>query len=114
MDPSNRPSRTSAHTRCRRGTERELDAKQIEAIKKLYGFDKPPLERYLLTVGNFVRFKFGTSFESNKDVWSLIKEKLPVSISIGGWSFLVSYLLSIPLGVAKAVREARASMPYPP
>ena len=83
----------------------ELDAKQIEAIKKLYGFDKPPLERYLLTVGNFVRFKFGTSFESNKDVWSLIKEKLPVSISIGGWSFLVSYLLSIPLGVAKAVRE---------
>ena len=87
------------------GHGRELDPKQIEAIKKLYGFDKPPLERYLATLGNFARFEFGTSFQGNKDVWELIKEKLPVSISLGVWSFLVSYLLSIPLGVAKAVRE---------
>ena len=87
------------------GHGRELDPKQIEAIKKLYGFDKPPLERYLATVGNFARFEFGTSFQGNKDVWELIKEKLPVSVSLGVWSFLVSYLLSIPLGVAKAVRE---------
>jgi microcin C transport system permease protein len=82
-----------------------LDAKQIEAIKKLYGFDKPPLERYWLTVTSFARFEFGKSFQSNKDVWTLIKEKLPVSISLGIWSFLATYLLSIPLGVAKAVRE---------
>jgi microcin C transport system permease protein len=82
-----------------------LDPKQIEAIKKLYGFDKPPLERYLITVSAFARFQFGKSFQSNQDVWSLIKQKLPVSISLGIWSFLAAYLLSIPLGVAKAVRD---------
>jgi microcin C transport system permease protein len=87
------------------GHVNELDPRQIEAIKKLYGFDKPPLERYVSTINNFLRFEFGTSFQSNKEVWSLIKEKLPVSLSLGVWSFLVSYLLSIPLGVAKAVRE---------
>ena len=83
----------------------ELDAVQIEAIKKLYGFDKPPLERFWLTVSSFARFDFGTSFQSNQDVWTLIKSKLPVSISLGLWSFLAAYLLSVPLGVAKAVRE---------
>jgi microcin C transport system permease protein len=83
----------------------ELDPKQIEAIKKLYGFDKPPLERYLTTVSNFARFEFGSSFQGHRDVWDLIKEKLPVSMSLGLWSFLISYLLSIPLGVAKAIRE---------
>jgi microcin C transport system permease protein len=83
----------------------ELDAVQIEAIKKLYGFDKPPLERFWLTVSSFARFDFGTSFQSNQDVWTLIKSKLPVSISLGLWSFLAGYLLSVPLGVAKAVRE---------
>jgi microcin C transport system permease protein len=83
----------------------ELDAAQVEAIKKLYGFDKPPLERFWLTVTSFARFEFGTSFQNNKDVWTLIKEKLPVSISLGLWSFLAAYLLSIPLGVAKAMRE---------
>ena len=82
-----------------------LDAVQVEAIKKLYGFDKPPLERFWLTMSSFARFEFGTSFQSNKDVWTLIKGKLPVSISLGLWSFLAAYLLSIPLGVAKAVRE---------
>ena len=83
----------------------ELDAVQIEAIKKLYGFDKPPLERFWLIVSSFARFDFGTSFQSNQDVWTLIKSKLPVSISLGLWSFLAAYLLSVPLGVAKAVRE---------
>ncbi|SPJ18241.1 putative oligopeptide transporter subunit; permease component of ABC superfamily [Burkholderiales bacterium] len=83
----------------------ELDAAQVAAIKKLYGFDKPLLARYWLTVSSFARFDFGTSFQSNKDVWTLIKGKLPVSISLGVWSFLAAYLLSIPLGVAKAVRE---------
>jgi microcin C transport system permease protein len=83
----------------------ELDALQVAAIKKLYGFDKPPLERFWLTVRSFACFDFGTSFQSNQDVWTLIKSKLPVSISLGIWSFLAAYLLSIPLGVAKAVRE---------
>jgi len=84
---------------------RELDAKQIEEIKKLYGFDKPPLERYIDMLKNFARFDLGRSFMHNKDVWQLIKEKLPVSISLGIWTFLLSYLISLPLGVAKAVRE---------
>ena len=84
---------------------RDLDAKQIEEIKKLYGFDKPPLTRYVEMLGNFARFDLGRSFMHNKDVWQLIKEKLPVSISLGLWTFLLSYLISIPLGVAKAVRE---------
>ena len=84
---------------------RDLDAKQIEEIKKLYGFDKPPLTRYFEMLGNFARFDLGRSFMQNKDVWSLIKEKLPVSISLGLWTFLLSYLISIPLGIGKAMRE---------
>ena len=84
---------------------RDLDAKQIEEIKKLYGFDKPPLTRYFEMLSNFARFDLGRSFMHNKDVWQLIKEKLPVSISLGLWTFLLSYLISIPLGIAKAVRE---------
>ncbi len=84
---------------------RDLDAKQIEEIKKLYGFDKPPLTRYFEMLWSFARFDLGRSFMHNKDVWQLIKEKLPVSISLGLWTFLLSYLISIPLGIAKAVRE---------
>ena len=84
---------------------RDVDAKQIAELKKLYGFDKPAHERYLDMLANFARFDLGRSFMHNKDVWQLIKEKLPVSISLGLWSFLLAYLVSIPLGVAKAVRE---------
>ena len=84
---------------------RDIDKKQIEELKKLYGFDKPAHVRYVEMLGNFARFDLGRSFMQNKDVWSLIKEKLPVSISLGLWTFLISYLISIPLGVAKAVRE---------
>jgi microcin C transport system permease protein len=84
---------------------RDSDAKQIEALKKLYGFDKPAHVRYVEMLANFLRFDLGRSFLQNKDVWSLIKEKLPVSVSLGLWSFLISYLISLPLGIAKAVRE---------
>ena len=81
-----------------------VDAKRIEEIKKLYGFDKPPLERYVQMLSQFVRFDLGRSFYHNKDVWRLILEKLPVSISLGLWTFLLVYLISVPLGIAKAVR----------
>jgi microcin C transport system permease protein len=81
-----------------------VDAKRIEEIKKLYGFDKPPLERYVQMLSQFVRFDLGKSFYHNKDVWRLILEKLPVSISLGLWTFLLVYLISVPLGIAKAVR----------
>ena len=84
---------------------RDSDAKQIAELKKLYGFDKPPLVRYVEMLSNFARFDLGRSFLHNKDVWELIKEKLPVSISLGLWAFLLTYLISIPLGIAKAVRE---------
>ena len=84
---------------------RDSDAKQFAELKKLYGFDKPAHVRYFEMLGNFVRFDLGRSFLHNKDVWQLIKEKLPVSISLGMWTFLFSYLISLPLGIAKAVRE---------
>ncbi len=84
---------------------RDVDKKQIEELKKLYGFDKPTHVRYLEMLGNFARFDLGRSYLQNKDVWQLIKEKLPVSVSLGLWTFLVSYMISIPLGIAKAVRE---------
>ena len=74
-------------------------------MKKLYGFDKPVHQRYLEMLANFARFDLGRSFMHNKDVWTLIKEKLPVSISLGLWTFVLSYLISIPLGIDKAVRE---------
>jgi microcin C transport system permease protein len=81
-----------------------VDAAKIEEIKKLYGFDKPAHERFVQMVGQFARFDLGRSFFHNKDVWQLIKEKLPVSISLGLWTFLLVYLISVPLGIAKAVR----------
>ncbi len=84
---------------------RDIDKKQIEELKKLYGFDKPAHVRYVEMMVNFARFDLGKSFMQNKEVWQLIKEKLPVSISLGLWSFLLAYLISVPLGVAKAVRE---------
>ena len=84
---------------------RDSDAKQLAELKKLYGFDKPAPERYVDMLKNFATFNLGRSFLQNKDVWVLIKEKLPVSISLGMWAFLISYLISVPLGIAKAVRE---------
>ena len=84
---------------------RDIDQKQIAELKKLYGFDKPAHVRYGEMLVNFARFDLGRSFMHNKDVWTLIKEKLPVSISLGLWSFLLAYLISVPLGIAKAVRE---------
>jgi ABC-type microcin C transport system permease subunit YejB len=83
---------------------RSVDAKQIEQLKTLYGFDKPPLERYGQMLQRFIRFDLGDSYYSHKSVLSLIESKLPVSISLGIWTFLITYLISVPLGVAKAVR----------
>lgn len=81
-----------------------VDAARIAEIKTLYGFDKPPTERFVIMLKQFVRFDLGKSFFYPKDVWSLIQEKLPVSISLGLWTFFLSYLVSVPLGIAKAVR----------
>ena len=92
-----------------------LDSKYIgarglppEFIKRLeieFGFDKPPLERFLLMMWNYVRLDFGESWFKQKTVLGLVLEKLPVSITLGLWSVLISYLVSIPLGIRKAVRD---------
>jgi len=81
-----------------------VDPKKLEQIKALYGFDKPPAERFWKMIVQFAQLDLGRSFFQNKDVWQLIKEKLPVSISLGLWTFFISYLIAVPLGVAKAVR----------
>ena len=81
-----------------------VDAERIAEIRALYGFDKPPVERFTQMLWQFAHFDLGKSFFYPKDVWTLVKEKLPVSISLGLWTFLLSYAISIPLGVAKAVR----------
>jgi len=81
-----------------------VDAAKVEEIRKLYGFDKPAHERFVQMLWQFARFDLGRSFFQNKDVWQLIKEKLPVSISLGLWTFFLVYLISIPLGIVKAVR----------
>ena len=81
-----------------------VDAKRIEEIRTLYGFDKPAPERFTQMLGQFARFDLGSSFFYPKTVWELVREKLPVSISLGLWTFLLSYLVSVPLGIAKAVR----------
>lgn len=82
-----------------------LPPELIEDIKKLYGFDKPPAQRFWHMLGQYLRFDFGESFFRNTSVLDLILEKLPVSISLGLWTTLLIYLISIPLGITKAVRD---------
>ena len=91
---------TGAGYRGRQG----VDAARIDEIKAFYGFDKPAHERFVQMLGQFARLDLGKSFFYPKSVWELVKEKLPVSISLGLWTFLLSYAISIPLGIAKAVR----------
>ena len=81
-----------------------VEPQRIEAAKKLYGFDKPAPERFWRMLQQFARFDLGTSFFQNRAVSQLIWEKLPVSMSLGLWTFFISYLVAVPLGVAKAVR----------
>ncbi|HTG23060.1 MAG TPA: microcin C ABC transporter permease YejB, partial [Reyranella sp.] len=77
----------------------------IERIEKMYGFDKPIYERFFLMMKNYLVFDFGESFFRNKRVVDLVLEKMPVSISLGLWTTLIIYFISIPLGIAKAVRD---------
>ncbi|MBM3375359.1 MAG: microcin C ABC transporter permease YejB [Betaproteobacteria bacterium] len=82
-----------------------VDPQKLEEIKALYGFDKPVHERFIDMVVGFLRLDLGTSFFHSRSVWELIVEKLPVSASLGLWSFLITYLVSIPMGISKAVRH---------
>ena len=82
-----------------------LDPEFIAKLEKQFGFDKPPLERFFGMLWNYIRFDFGESFFRKISVLDLILEKMPVSISIGLWITLLSYLISIPLGIRKAVKD---------
>jgi microcin C transport system permease protein len=82
-----------------------LDPELIKAIEKQFGFDKPLHERYFKMLKDYLVFDLGESYFQNRPVLDLIKERLPVSISLGLWSMLLVYLISIPMGVAKAVRD---------
>jgi microcin C transport system permease protein len=82
-----------------------LDPEFIKRLEKQFGFDKPAHERFLLMIKNFLLFDFGKSYFRDVSVLQLIKEKLPVSISLGIWMTLITYLVSIPLGIRKAVHD---------
>lgn len=82
-----------------------LPADFIEELEREFGFDKPPLERFLNMMWNYMRFDFGESWFRKISVFDLVMEKMPVSITLGLWSTLIAYMVSIPLGIKKAVRD---------
>ena len=82
-----------------------LDPEFIKQLEKQFGFDKPAYERFGIMLWNFIRFDFGKSYFRDVTVIELIKEKLPVSISLGLWMTLITYMISIPLGIRKAMQD---------
>jgi microcin C transport system permease protein len=82
-----------------------LDPDFVKSLEKQFGFDKPAPERFALMLWNFARFDFGKSYFRDVSVIQLIKEKLPVSMSLGIWMTLLTYLISIPLGIRKAIQD---------
>jgi microcin C transport system permease protein len=84
---------------------RGLDPGMIKEIERMYGFDKPAHERFWMMMKDYATFNFGESFFKGRPVVDLVIEKMPVSISLGLWTTLIIYIVSIPLGIAKAVRD---------
>ncbi len=84
---------------------RGLPPEFIEELERQFGLDKPPLARFFNMMWNYMRFDFGESYFRKIDVTELVLEKMPVSITLGLWSTLIAYLVSIPLGIQKAVRD---------
>jgi len=82
-----------------------LDQERMVKLQQLYGFDKPPAERFLLMMKNYLLFDFGTSYYYHERVADLVIARLPISMSLGLWSFVIVYGVCIPLGIAKAVRD---------
>ena len=85
-----------------------LDEERVAELKALYGFDKPAHQRFLDMIRHYATFDLGTSFYHHESVWELIVSKLPVSMSLGLWTFFITYLVCIPLGIHKAVRDGSA------
>lgn len=77
----------------------------VKELEKQFGFDKPAYQRLSKMIADYAVFDFGKSFYQDKTVWQLIKERMPVSVSLGLWSTLIIYLIAIPLGIKKAVRD---------
>ena len=105
VGPSAQQSRDDGGTAGRYRGAQGIDPEFIKEIERQFGFDKPAHERFFLMMWNFLRFDFGDSFFRDRSVVQLVLDKLPVSISLGLWTTLLVYLVSIPLGVAKAVRD---------
>ncbi len=84
---------------------RGLPPEFVAQLEKEFGFDKPPLQRFLSMMGDYLTFDFGESWFRSISVIDLVKEKMPVSITLGLWTTLLAYLISIPLGIRKAVRD---------
>ncbi len=84
---------------------RGLSPDMIDAVEKMYGFDKPIGERFMLMLKNYLTFDFGESFFKGRSVMQLLGDALPVSISLGLWSTLIIYFISIPLGIRRAVKH---------
>src|ERR1700682_2360286 len=99
------PSRTADGGGSKYRGAQGLDPDFIKSLEKQFGFDKPAPERFALMLWNFTRFDFGKSYFRDVSVLQLIKEKLPVSMSLGIWMTLLTYLISIPLGIRKAVMD---------
>lgn len=99
-------SMASADASAYRGAQ-GLDPELVKELEKLYGFDKPPAERFWLMLKNYARFDLGDSYYRDVSVTQLVLEKMPVSISLGLWSTLLIYLISIPLGIRKAVKDGQ-------
>jgi len=103
---SQKPAKTgSGETSGKYRGAQGLDPAFIKEIEKQFGFDKPMHERFFLMMGNYLTFDFGESFFRDQKVVDLVIDKMPVSISLGLWTTLLVYLISIPLGIAKAVRD---------
>ncbi len=105
-------STSSAATAAGQGSQyrgsQGLDPDFIKELEAMYGFDKPAYEQFFLMVSNYLRFDLGESYYRDIGVLDLVLEKMPVSISLGLWSTLIIYLISIPLGIKKAVKDGEA------
>ena len=99
------PSAGAGETSSKYRGAQGLDPEFIKTLEKQFGFDKPAHERFFIMMKNFITFDFGKSYFRDTTVLQLIKEKLPVSMSLGIWMTLLTYLISIPLGIRKAVSD---------
>lgn len=86
----------------------QLSPQELENIRAYFGFDKPIHVRYATWVGNMLRFDFGQSYDHRKPVWEVVKSKFPISIFFGLTSWLLTYLISVPLGIVKALKDRSA------